>query len=187
MVALAATWLRAAPVAGRPAVAAQISSAEHRILAAQPGHALVLAVGDDIRVLDVRRDGVSGGGLELSESPGHLRGRIGTESIELALATPRITGKLGDHRVSLDMLPASEGIRVAGRFGEREVALFMRLSGIDGEVGPCRYHLELRRSEYVGQVGCGGTPEDVRLAVPVALVARSDVEVAAMLVAVFAR
>jgi hypothetical protein len=187
MSALAAMCLFALRREVRSFASAPLSSVENRILAAQPGRTLTFAVGDDVRVFDVSREGVAGVGIALRAFPGELRGHLGSESIELRLATPRITGLLGDHAVSLDMLPASEGTRVAGHFGQRKVALSIRMAGIDGDVGPCHYQLKLNRGSYTGQIGCGGEPEDVRLEVPVGFVAKSDAEVTATLIAVLAR
>jgi hypothetical protein len=146
-----------------------------------------LTIGDDIHVFDVTRETLVGDNVELQRFPGHLRGRVGSEPVDFALEPPRITGKIGAHRVSLDVLPSKEGLQVAGHFGARDIAVHFRIAGIDGDVGPCRYQLKLTRAEYQGEVGCGGEPEQVRLQVPVALVARSETELAAMLVAVLAR
>lgn len=167
--------------------AAPTSSIATRVLASRPGGTLSFTVGDDVRVFEVSRDALVGDDVELRRYPGHLRGRVGSEPVDLALAPPRITGQLGDHAVSLDMIPVTDGIQVAGRFGAREVVLHVRMQGIDGATGPCAYHLKPMQSRYQGDISCGGEPEQVQLEVPVALVARSDVEVAAMLVAVLAR
>jgi hypothetical protein len=169
------------------AIGAPTSSVETRTLAASPGRTLLFAVGDDVRVIDVSRDGVTGDGIELREFPEHLRGHVGTEPVDLALAAPRISGQIGEHTVSLDMLPTARGLRVAGRFGERQVALSAGPAAIDADVGPCRYHLTLSDSAYSGQIACGAAPEDVRLEIPVSLVAKSDAEILALLVAILAR
>jgi hypothetical protein len=167
--------------------APRVSSIRDRLLATQPGADLLFELGDDARVFEVTRDALTGDGLELRRFPGHLRGHVGSEPVDLVLAPPRITGQLGDHEISLDMLPTRPGVRVVGRFGARAIGLAIRVEAIEGEVGPCRYRLALVRGQYDGQVGCGGGPERVRLSVPVAFVARSDAEVAAMLIAIFAR
>ena len=169
------------------AMAAPASSIENRVLAARPGDTLSFTVGDDIQVFNVTREALVGDSVELQRFPGHLRGRVGSEPIDLALEAPRITGRIGVQPVSLDMLPSKDGIQVAGRFGAREIAVHFRVAAIDGAVGPCRYQLKLTHGEYQGDVGCGAEPEQVRLQVPVALVARSDAELTAMLVAILAR
>jgi hypothetical protein len=169
------------------AIGAPTSSVESPTLAASPGGTLTFTVGDEVRAIDVSRDGVTGDGIELREFPGHLRGHVGSEPVDLALAAPRISGQIGDLPVSLDMLPTKNGLRVAGRFGEREVALVAGPRAIDADVGPCRYRLILSGVAYVGQIACGAAPEDVRLEIPVSLVAKSDAEILAMLVAILAR
>jgi hypothetical protein len=128
-----------------------------------------------------------GEGIELRRYPGHLRGIVGSEPVDLVIAAPRITGLVGDQVVSLDVLDATEGLRVAGRFGLREIALDVRSNRITANVGPCRYDLELRDGAYRGTIGCGAKPEPVRLALPVAFVARGDAEMLAMMVALLAR
>jgi hypothetical protein len=78
-------------------------------------------------------------------------------------------------------------LQVAGRFGSRGIALDLGPRLIAGEVGPCRYDLRLEGDEYLGTVGCGTRPRSARLKLPVALIVRDDVELAAMLTALLAR
>jgi hypothetical protein len=172
---------------GAPTGAAPASSIQNRVLAASPGDVMTLTVGDEAHAFTVSREGLRGEGIELRAFPGHLRGHVGRESVDMSLASPRITGLIGDREISLDMLPARQGLRVAGRFGAREVALTARPEQIDGAIGPCLYRMRLSNGTYAGDVACGGEPVHVVLDVPAALVARPDVELAAILVALLAR
>lgn len=78
-------------------------------------------------------------------------------------------------------------MQVAGTFGERSVAMEVRLDSIHAQIGPCWYSLPLITGSYRGSVTCGAQLEPVTLTVPVALVARDDREIAAMLTSLLAR
>ena len=179
VVAIVATAPTAAP--------RSTSSVETRLLASEPGESMLFAVGDDAQSFHVWREGITGVAVNLRRSPGHLSGNVGSEPVDLVLASPRISGTIGDHAVSLDVLRSDNQMRIVGHFGARAIALDVQMGRIDGDVGPCSYRLPLKSGRYRGQIACGGEPEPVRLDIPVALVARSDVELAAMLTAVLAR
>ena len=82
---------------------------------------------------------------------------------------------------------ADQSLTISGQFGARAIALHLNVRALGGDIGPCRYALEFRRDRYLGQVGCGGEPAAVQLRVPATLVARGDVELAAMLTTFMAR
>jgi hypothetical protein len=146
-----------------------------------------LAVGDNVDLFRVSRDGIWGRGVALRSSPGRLRGRLGGASVQLLLSAPKITGAVGGHRVSLDLLSTPDGLHVAGLLGRRTIALDVRMPEVRGDVGACLYRLALVRDGYAGEVDCRGRRERVRLEVPSELAVRSDSELVAMLLAVLAR
>jgi hypothetical protein len=78
-------------------------------------------------------------------------------------------------------------LNVEGRFGARGISMQLSPSSVTAEVGPCRYALKFQHNEYAGHVGCGGEPEPVHMRVPASLVARSDVELAALFTSLLAR
>ncbi|HVU49722.1 MAG TPA: hypothetical protein VHL80_03490 [Polyangia bacterium] len=170
------------------AAGASLSSPGNRALEARPGTRLTLTVGDDVRIVEVSREGIVGPNVTLRRFPGHLRGQIRGVGVDFALAPPRITGQIGDQPISLDLLPPAPGgrMRVVGRFGDRSVGLAIGVNGIEGELGPCRYGLLLDQGDYTGKVECGAGPQAVRLSIPAAFVARDDAELAALLVALLA-
>lgn len=189
---LVAAWLIGGPALGSsPAPSEEppppVSTVSNRILAAEPGETLIFSVGDDVTVARVDRDGLSSRGVDLERSGAGLRGRVGSESVRLAFGPGRITGKLGDRDVALDVTRVAGALQVMGRFGAREIALEIGPQAVGGEVGPCFYDLHLRGGVYRGDVSCGAQPRPVQLQVPVALIAREDVEVAALLTPVMAR
>ena len=107
--------------------------------------------------------------------------------MELELQAARITGRIGTRDIVLDVGRADRALSVRGKFGARAVSEDLAPTGVTAEVGPCRYDLKFQHMEYSGQVGCGAEPEAVHLRVPAALVARSDVEIAALFTALLAR
>lgn len=173
--------------AGLRAAAAAPASVDNRILAARPGDTLIFGLGDRSSHFHVSRQDIQGDQLYLRRFPGHLRGHVSAEPVDLAVIPPAITGFLGDRTVMLEVLTGEIGLDIAGHFGFREVRLSLEMDRIRGEVGPCRYELDLHRGTYEGHVGCGGPPERVSLIVPVTFVARPTAEIAAMLVAILAR
>jgi hypothetical protein len=189
-IALALALQRPAPphLAGlRTAAPVPRASVDNRILAARPGDTLIFGLGDRSSHFHVSREDIQGDRLYLRRFPGHLRGQVSAEPVDLALSPPRITGVLGDRNVMLEVIAGQVGLDIAGHFGFREVRLTLEMDRIRGEVGPCRYDLTCRRGIYEGHVDCGGPPERVSLIVPVTFIARPTTEIAAMLVAILAR
>ena len=193
--AVVSLWLGFGVLAALPALAAEPppvspsapASINRRVLAAQPGDTMTFAVGADVTVARVDRDGLWSGRVVLRRSGSGLEGHVGTEGIRLVFGPGRVTGQIGGSPIALDVVRASGVLQVMGRLGEREIALEFGPRVVGGEVGPCFYDLRLRANEYEGDVNCGGPTESVRLQVPVALVARDDVELAGMLATVLAR
>ncbi len=140
-----------------------------------------------MRIADVTREGLSTKDVSLSLSPGHMQGVVGVESVDFRFEPKRLEGQIGDRRIALDVLRSPDGLQVVGTFGERSVAMEVRPSGIQAQIGPCWYSLPLITGSYRGSVSCGAHLEPVTLTVPVALVARDDLEIAAMLTSLFAR
>jgi hypothetical protein len=165
----------------------EVSSVAGRVLAAQPGDSFLFVVGDRISTARIDRTGISGRGLYLRFSGDRLRGRVGGQRVDLQLRGEQVSGRIGTREVSLDVGRSAGALKVIGRFGSRAVSEDLTPGAVDAEVGPCRYVLRFRRAEYQGQVGCGGQPEQVRLRVPAALVARGDVELAALFTALLSR
>jgi hypothetical protein len=179
--------LLAASTAGAPTP----SGVGNRLLEAMPGQTLRYSVGDDVVVADVNRDGLSGTHVNLRRSPGRLTGSVGTEPVTLKLEPNRLDGHIGDNPIGLDVFRSGDAqedeLQIVGQFGNRAVALDVRANRVDGQVGPCSLRLAPDQGIYFGQMSCGGPPRQVRLTVPVSLVARPDDELAAMLVAILAR
>lgn len=157
------------------------------LLAATPNQPLTFTVGAKVRVADVTREGMKDADISLRSFPGWLRGHVGAEPVQLRLEPRRVEGTLGNQPVGLDVIRSGDGLEVAGTFGSRAVAMEIRRQGIEARIGPCDYRLPFSLGHYRGVVTCGGAPASVDLTVPVALVARDDRELAAMLTALFAR
>jgi hypothetical protein len=147
----------------------------------------LLVVGDQVREARVDRVSLAGRALVLKRWGSKLSGRLATQNLELGLNPDQITGRIADRPVQLDVVRADESLTVSGRFGARAISLHLNVRAVTGEIGPCRYNFEFRRKEYAGRVDCGGEPTAVRLRIPAALVARGDVELAAMLTAFLAQ
>ena len=133
-------------------------------------------------------DGSTDGGVDaraaMAERPSiPARG----QSEYTASITSQVTGRIGGRPILLDVARADQSLTISGQFGARAIALHLNVRALGGDIGPCRYALEFRRDKYLGQVGCGGEPAAVQLRVPAALVARGDVELAAMLTTFMAR
>ena len=165
----------------------EVSSVAARALSARPGDSLFLIVGDRITTARVDRGGISSRGLSLQLSGDKLRGEVGGQRVEVELRGPRITGRIGRREIALEVGRTDAALKVTGQFGARAVSEELAPSAVTAEVGPCRYVLKFQKMEYAGQVGCGAQPEPVRLRVPVALIARRDVEIAALFTALLAR
>jgi hypothetical protein len=157
------------------------------VLEAAPGQTLRYAIGDDVEVANVNRDGLSSSDVNLRKTPGRLTGSVGSDSITMRLEPSRLDGRIGDNPIGLDVIRSGDGLQIMGTFGTRAVALEVRPRRIHGQVGPCFFRLAPDQGIYLGQVSCGGPPRQVRLSVPVSLVARPDDELAAMLVSLLAR
>lgn len=157
------------------------------LLEATPGQTLRYAVGDNVVVANVNREGLTSGDVNLRRSPRRLIGSVGAEPVTLKLEPNRLDGQVGDNPIGLDVLRTGDELQIMGQFGNRAVALDVRANRIDGRVGPCFVRLTPEQGIYFGQMSCGGPPRQVRLAVPVSLVARPDDELAAMLVSIMAR
>jgi hypothetical protein len=165
----------------------QVSSVADRALAGQPGDTLFLMVGDRITLARVDRAGITSQTVRLRLAGTQLHGKVGGQLVTLDLGERRIEGHIGSREVSLDVSRGKTGIEVSGRFGARGITQSLSPTAVTAEVGPCRYELTFKGREYVGQVGCGGEPVGVQLRVPAALVARGDVELAALFTAMLAR
>ncbi len=165
----------------------EVSSVADRVLAARPGDALFLVVGDRIITARVDRSGMSSRGVNLRFVGDRLRGQVGGQHVDLELRSERIQGKIGTLEVALEVGRSEGALKVTGRFGARAVSEDLTPGTVTAEVGPCRYVLKFQHMEYAGQVGCGGQPEPVHLRVPATLVARSDVELAALFTALLSR
>jgi hypothetical protein len=166
---------------------ASTSAVNNRLLEATPGQTLRYSIGEEVQVADVSRDGFFSADVNLRKLPGRLNGSVGREPVTMRLEPNRLDGHIGDNPIGLDVIRAGDGLRIMGQFGVRAVALEVRSSSIDGQVGPCFFRLAPEQGIYFGQVSCGGPPRQVRLTLPVSLVARPDAELAAMLVAILAR
>lgn len=162
-------------------------AAEAPLLASTPGQVLSFTVGDSVRVANVSREGLSGDAVELQRSADRLRGRVGTQGVDMRLEPGRLDGSIGDHKIALDVWRSGDRLQIAGNFGERTVGMSVSFKDLHAQIGPCWYKLALVLGSYRGYVSCGGPAEQVELKVPVSLVARDDRELAAMLTALFAR
>jgi hypothetical protein len=165
----------------------QVSSVAERALSARPGDSLFLTVGDRITVARVDRMGVSSRGIHLQIAGARVHGDIGGQRVTLDLGDRRIEGQIGANDVLLDISRDGATVKVSGRFGARGIAQELNPNSVTAEIGPCRYLLRFQHNEYAGQVGCGGDPEPVHLRVPASLVARGDVELAALFTSLLAR
>jgi hypothetical protein len=185
---LIADALTSAPAHGndsRPPL--DVSSVADRVLAAQPGDALLFVVGDRITTARVDRTGLTSRGVSLRLAGTRMRGQVGGQRVQLEMRGGHISGEIGAVAVALDVVRADGALKITGRFGTRAVAEDLTPGQVTAEVGPCRYVLKFRQREYLGEVGCGGQPEPVQLRVPATLVARGDVELAAMFTALLSR
>jgi hypothetical protein len=165
----------------------EVSSVEERALAARPGDSLLLMVGDRITVARVDRTGITSRGIHLQLTGTRLRGDVGGQHVTLDLSEGHVAGRIGAGEVSLAVSRGEASLNVDGHFGARGISLRLNPAAVTAEVGPCRYVLKFYRNEYTGQVGCGGEPEPVHLSVPASLVARGDVELAALFTSLIAR
>ena len=177
----------ATPGLSRAATVSSSTLPREPLLASSPGQTLSFTVGDRVRLANVTRDGLSTEDVSLRLFPGHMRGEVGVESVDFRFEPKRLEGQIGTHRIGLDVLRSGQELQVMGTFGERSVGMEVRLSGIHAQIGPCFYSLPLMLGSYRGYVTCGGQAVPVTLTVPAALVARGDLEIAAMLTALFAR
>jgi hypothetical protein len=157
------------------------------LLASTPGQDLSFTVGNTVRVAAVTREGFASDGIELETSPGRLRGRVGTQPVDIRLEPERLDGTIGDHKIALDVWRSGDHLQIAGDFGERTVAMSVSVKDVHAQIGPCWYKLTLVLGSYFGYMSCGGPAEQVELKVPVSLVTRDDRELGAMLTALFAR
>jgi hypothetical protein len=165
----------------------QVSSVADRALAGQPGDSLLLIVGDRIMVARVDQAGISSRIFRLRLEGTQLRGKVAGQSVMLDLGERRIEGHIGASAVALDVSRGKAGIEVSGRFGTYGITQSLSPAIVTAEVGPCRYDLTFKGKEYVGRVDCGGQSVGVQLRVAAALVARGDVELAALFTAMLAR
>jgi len=165
----------------------EVSSVADRVLAARPGDSLLLVIGDRIITARVDRTGMSSRGVNLRLSGDRLRGQMGGQRVDLEMRSERIRGHIGNLEVALEVGRSEGSLKIKGRFGARAVEEDLTPGAVTAEVGPCRYVLKFQHVEYAGQVGCGGQPEPVHLRVPATLVARSDVENAALFTALLSR
>ena len=173
--------------AGEPQPPVEVSSIADRVLAARPGDALLLVVGDQITTARVDRTGIASRNVSLRLSGAHLRGRVGGQRAQLELGAGRISGTIASSEVSLQVTRVDGLLKIAGRFGTRSIAQDLSPGAIIAEIGVCRYALKFQHSEYSGQVSCGGQPEVVHLRVPATLVGRGDTEFAALFTSLLAR
>jgi hypothetical protein len=164
-----------------------VSSVSDRVLSAQPGDSFLLVIGDRITTARIDRMGISSRGVNLRLTGDKLRGQIGGQRVDLEMHQERIRGHIGLLEVSLEVGRSERALKITGRFGARAVSEDLTPGAVTAELGPCRYVLRFQKTEYAGQVGCGGQPEGVRLRIPAALIARSDVELAALFTALLAR
>jgi hypothetical protein len=167
--------------------ASDVSSVETRILCARPGNTILFIRGDQIVEARVDRVTLTSGSLRLKRWGSTLRGRLASQNLELSLGQGHVTGHIADRPILLEVARADTSLNVSGQFGARAISLHLSARVLSGDIGPCSYDLQFRNDEYAGRVSCGAAPAAVSLRVPAALIARSDVELAAMLTAFLAR
>ena len=173
--------------AGEPEPPQTVSSVADRVLAAQPGDSLLLVVGDRITTARVDRFGITSRNISLHLTGTRLRGKVGGQRVQLDLGSDRVNGTIGTRDVSLQIMRLDGVLRITGRFGDRAISEDLSPGTVGAEIGPCRYTLKFQHNEYAGQVSCGGQPEPAHLRVPAALVARGDIEFAALFTSLLAR
>ena len=188
LLALVAMPCAAVAQAGEPRPPIDVSSVADRALAAQPGDSLLLVIGDRITSARIDRSGPVQPWCQRCDSRARACGVRWAASASSSRCTPRhINGEIGSSEVALDVARLDGALKVTGRFGDRAVSEELTPGAVTAEIGPCRYVLKFQHMEYAGQVGCGGQPEPVHLRVPAALVARGDVELAALFTALLSR
>jgi hypothetical protein len=165
----------------------EVSSVGDRVLAARPGDSLFLVIGDRITVARIDRSGITSRGIHLQLAGARVSGEVGGQRVALDLGPRGVAGRVGSSEVSLDVARGDGALHVGGRFGARGISLQLSPVSVTADVGPCRYSLRFQHSEYTGQVTCGGDPEPVHMRVPASLVARGDVELAALFTSLLAR
>jgi hypothetical protein len=165
----------------------EVSSVGDRVLAARPGDSLFFVVGDRITVARVDRTGITSRGIHLQLAGARVSGEVGGQHVALDLGPRGVAGHIGTSEVSLEVARGDASLSVGGRFGARGISLQLSPVSVAADVGPCRYSLKFQHNEYAGQVTCGGDPEPVHMRVPASLVARGDVELAALFTALLAR
>jgi hypothetical protein len=187
LVLAAAMACAAVSRAGEPQPPVDVSSVADRVLAAQPGDSLLLVIGDRITSARIDRGGLTSRGATLRLVGTHVRGQVGGQRVQLEMRAAHINGEIGASEVSLEVGRLDGALKVTGRFGACAVSEELTPGAVTADIGPCRYVLKFQHMEYTGQVNCGGQPEPVHLRVPASLVARSDVELAALFTALLSR
>jgi hypothetical protein len=165
----------------------EVSSVGDRVLAARPGDSLFFVVGDRITIARIDRGGINSRGIHLQLAGARMSGEVGGQRVALDLGPRGVAGHIGASEVSLEVARGDAFLNVEGRFGARRISLHLSPVSVAADVGPCRYSLQFQRNEYAGQVSCGSDPEPVHMRVPATLVARGDVELAALITSLLAR
>ena len=163
------------------------STDEGRPIVAQPGTSVASEIGDPLNTAYVERDRLESVDVVLRRHHAPYQGRIGHQRMEITMEGSHIGGLIGDRPISLRAERARGHLHVDGMFGARAIALTVHPPSLRGKVGPCRYDLSVPRDSYEGHVFCGGYPRRMSFTLPVALAARGDVELSALLAALLVR
>lgn len=150
---------------------------------------LRLQPGEQVIEAKLQEGGLVGPGIRIERQGAALGGHVERERVWLRWNNASISGLVGDEPIDLQVLPSGQADTVIGSVGGDRAELTVQPTSIRGQIGACRYELELAGDEYAGWRDCGETtlPLATSLRLPRGMARLPDAERVAMLVPLLAR
>jgi hypothetical protein len=126
---------------------------------------------------------ISGPNVSLTRYGDSVRGHAFGHTVDFFWSDGDLKGNLGGAPIDLKVDQEGDTLEIYGLYAGRQGTLVIKPGVIKGTIGACSYDFKAGSGgEYVGQVACGGIPENATLAIPPILTTFSAPEIAGYLV-----
>ena len=126
---------------------------------------------------------ISGPDVSLTRYGDSVRGHAFGQTVDFFWSDGDLKGNRGETPIDLKVDQEGDVIEIRGLYAGRQGTLTIKPGSLKGTIGACSYDFKTAPSgEYVGQVACGGLPENARLSLPPIVTTFSAPEIAGYLV-----
>ncbi len=149
----------------------------------QEGQYFVLRTQSGIADAMVTLHDITGPNVSLTRYGDSVRGHAFGQTVDFFWSDGDLKGNLGGAPIDLKVDQVDDAIEIQGLYAGRQGTLTIKPGILKGTIGACSYDFKSSSTgEYVGQVTCGGLPENATLSVPPIAMTFSAPEIAGYLV-----